>query len=402
MKTQALKFKRTIAQPPSEVYRMLTRASLLRTWLCDAAQLDARKGGRVYLYWNAGYAVTGECTAAEPGKKVAFTWQGKGDPGPSQAVITLKGNDGSTAVTLTHEVGTGKAWKATTEGMGHEWNNGLDNLKSVLETGEDLRLVRRPMLGITGMAQNDAETAAKLGMPVTTGIRIGGTVPGMGAEAAGLQADDVIVGMGKTKVQRFPQLTASLSQHKAGDTIPVMFYRGQQKHVLPMTLSRRPPVPMPATGMELAARAREMFERDDAELAQLFENVSEEDAGCRPAPDEWSAKDVLAHIIQSERGALDFHMQVVSDSEPWFDDFDNELHARPLGLRRLFPTVQALLDELKRAEAETVAFLEALPPEYIAQKRNYWRLCQNFYLGPTHVQTHADQIRKAIAAARKM
>jgi uncharacterized protein YndB with AHSA1/START domain len=402
MKIQTLKIKRTIAQPPGEVYRMLTRAALLRTWLCDAAQFDARKGGRVYLYWNAGDAVTGTVTAAEPNKKVAFTWQGSGDPGLSKVIVALKGDNASTALTLAHEVGVGKAWKAITEVMEQRWNDRLDNLKSVLETGEDLRLVRRPMLGITGMAQNDAETAAKLGVPVTSGIRIGGTVPGMGAEAAGLHADDVIVAMGKTKVQRFPQLTAALSQQKAGDTIPVAFYRGPQKHVLPMTLSRRPPVPMPATGMELAARAREMFERDDAELAQLFEGVSEEDAGCRPAPDEWSAKDVLAHIIQSERAALDFYMQVVSDSEPWFDDFDNELHARPLGLRRVFPAVPALLDELKRAEAETVAFLESLPPGYIAQKRNYWRLCQAFYFAPTHVHTHAEQIRNAIAAARKM
>jgi uncharacterized protein YndB with AHSA1/START domain len=400
MKTQTVRFKRSLAQPPSEVYRMLTRAALARTWLCDAAQLDARKGGRVYLYWNVGYTVTGTFTAADPNKKVAFTWQGSGEPAPSRVQIALKDDDGCTALTLTHEIGAGKAWQTTAAGMEHEWNNSLDNLKSVLETGEDLRIVRRPMLGITNMSPNDAETAAKLGVPVTTGIRIGGTVPGMGAEAAGLQPDDVIVGMGKTKIQRFSHIADALGQQKAGDTIPVTYYRGGQKQVKPMTLSRRPPVPMPATGAELAAHVRGRFERDEAALAQLFEGVSEAQAGTRAAPNEWSAKDVLAHLIQSERASVEFYTQVVSDSEPWFDDFDNELHARPGALQHLHPTIGALLDELKRAQAETLAFLAALPPEYIARKRNYWRLCQNFTLGPSHEQAHVDQIRAALAAVR--
>ena len=58
-KTQTIKLKRTIAQPAREVYRTFTRTSILRTWMCDAAQIDARKGGRLYVYWNDGYYSTG-------------------------------------------------------------------------------------------------------------------------------------------------------------------------------------------------------------------------------------------------------------------------------------------------------------------------------------------------------
>ncbi len=402
-KTQSLTFKRPIAQPSAEVYRMLTRASLLRTWLCDAAQADVRRGGRLYLYWNMGYHVVGEFTAAEPNKKLAFTWHGKTDPGPSKVQVTLKEKDGCTTVTLTHGgFGAGKAWAATAHAMETEWANALENLQSVLETGEDVRIVRRPMLGITGMSQLDAEAAAKLGVPVKTGIRIGGAVDGMGAQAAGLQADDVVISIGKTKTARFPTIAQALEQHKAGDTVPVTFYRGKEKLTRPMTLSRRPLPPMPATGAELAESVRQIVERDDLDLAALFEGVSEAEAGTRPAPDEWSAKDVLTHLITSERGQQDNITYIVSDSEPWFDDFDNELHARPRSLLTMYPTVQALLDELKRSEAETLALLAALPPEYIARKRNYWRVCMTFFLGPTHVQTHYQQIRAAIAAARAM
>jgi uncharacterized protein YndB with AHSA1/START domain len=401
-KPSTLVFKRALSQPPAEVYRLFTRASLLRIWLCDAAQADARKGGRVYIYWNEGYWVTGEFTALDPNRKVAFTWQGKTDPGPSRVTIALKEKDGGTALTLTHSgLGAGKAWANFRAEVEHDWPNALDNLQSVLETGEDLRIVRRPMLGITNMSQNDAETAAKLGVPVTTGIRIGGTVDGMGAQAAGLQADDVLIGIGAAKIQRFPHIGQALGKHRAGDTVPVTFYRGAQKHTLPMTLSRRPPVFLPATGAELAEYVRRFYARDDAELAKLFEGVAEAEADKRPAPGEWSAKEVLTHLIQSERSSVDFYTYVVSDTEPWFDDFDNELTARPKSLLTLFPTIAVLLQELKRSEAETLAFLAALPPEYIAQKRNYWRLCSAFLPGATHVQAHVDQIRNAIAAARQ-
>jgi uncharacterized protein YndB with AHSA1/START domain len=401
-KTQTLKLKRTIAQPPAEVYRALTRTSVLRTWFCDAAQADVRKGGRLYLYWNEGYRVIGEFTAAEPGKQVAFTWHGNGEPEPTQVQIKLKEKNGGTALTLEHSgMGAGKKWNGAAEALAHEWENALDNLQSVLETGEDLRLVRRPMLGITGFSELDTEAAAKLGVPVKQGIRIGGTVPGMGAEAAGLKADDVVVSIGKTKLTHFPHISLALQQHHAGDAVPVTFYRGAEKLTLPMTLSRRPLPPLPATGAELAEVARKIYEADDAAIAQVFEGVSEEEAGKRPDPKEWSAKEVLTHLIVSERGTQDGISWMLTDSEPWFDDFDNDLDARPRALLSLHPTVGALLNELKRCEAETLALLAALPPEFIARKRNYWRLCLGTLQPPTHVQTHLEQMRAAIEAAQK-
>jgi hypothetical protein len=63
--------------------------------------------------------------------------------------------------------------------------------------------------------------------------------------------------------------------------------------------------------------------------------------------------------------------------------------------------VSALLEALQRAEAETVALLASLPPDYLARKRNYWRLCFGLLQGPSHVIQHFDQIRNAIAAAKR-
>lgn len=400
-KTQTITLKRVIAAPAAEVYRMFTRASNVRTWFCDAAQVDARKGGRLYFWWNDDYQVMGQFTAAEPGKKLAFTWRGHAEPDASRAQVTLKEKDGHTTVKVAHTLGAGKAWAQTAEGLEGGWKNSLENLQSVLETGEDLRITRRPMLGITSMEELTPDMAARLGVPVANGIRIGDTVEGMGARAAGLQADDVVVSIGKTKLTRFQHIAPALQPHHAGDTVPVTFYRGAQKHTLPMTLSRRPLPAMPATGAELAEQVRALYSADEAALAKVFEGVTEAEASRRAEPKEWSAKEVLTHLITGERGTADFLSEMLTDSERWYDDFDNELDARPASLIAVHPTINALLDELKRAQAEVTASLAALPSEVVARKRTYWRICFNFMAqGPTHVTTHLAQIQKALAAAR--
>lgn len=399
-KIKTLKLKRAIAQPASDVYRALTRASALRAWMCDAAQVDARKTGRLYVYWNDGYYATGQFTTADPDRKLAFTWHGQGEPEASRVQITLKEKGGQTTVTLTHTLGSGKAWAEAAKGLEAGWVSALENLQSVLETGEDLRIMRRPMLGIMGFSELDDETAARLGTPVKRGIRIGGTVEGMGAHAAGLRADDVLVSIGKTKLTHNVHIPLALQPHHAGDTLPVTFYRGAEKMTLPMTLSRRPLPALPATAAELAEQMRQNYARDEIELAKLFEGASEDEAGRRPEPKEWSAKEVLTHLITSERGTTDFISETVTDSERWYDNFDNDVNVYPAGLLKTYPTVSALLNALKQAEAETVAVLESLPPDYLARKRNYWRLCFGLLQGPSHVVQHLDQIRNAIASAR--
>ena len=99
-------------------------------------------------------------------------------------------------LTLEHSrIGAGKAWGAVAGEFQQEWEKSLENLAAVLETGEDLRLTRRPMMGI-GVSDFDAEIARQMGVPVSKGIRLDAVVAGMGAEAAGLQPGDVIVRMG--------------------------------------------------------------------------------------------------------------------------------------------------------------------------------------------------------------
>ena len=149
MNSQAVISKRTVNAPPAEAYRAFTRAVALREWMCDVATTDVRVGGRLYFWWNSGYYTSGEFTALEPDKEVAFTWHGRGEPGTTQVQVSFAATEGGTEVTLTHSgFGAGPEWDEPRQDSEHGWGIGLENLQSVLETGQDLRLVCRPMLGI--------------------------------------------------------------------------------------------------------------------------------------------------------------------------------------------------------------------------------------------------------------
>jgi uncharacterized protein YndB with AHSA1/START domain len=400
VKTQIVKFKRMVNAPPKEVYRAFTNSTALREWCCDVATTDPRKGGRFYVWWNSGYYASGEFTALTPDKKIAFLWHGRGEPGATRVQIAFAAKNGGTLVTLVHRgFGAGQKWAKVIKEAHAGWSQGLENLQSVLETGWDLRFVHRPMLGI-GVDEFNASIAAKLGVPVTEGIRLGSVIEGMGAQAAGLQKDDVLVRLGRKKLTGYPTLVTALQPHHAGDEVAVVFYRGAEKKTVAMKLSGRPLPDVPPTAEGLAEAARKMYAELDAELAQCFAGVSEADAAHSPALGEWSAKETVAHLITGERDTHAAIADLIGGQERWADDYPGNIAARISVTVSMFPTVSALLEELARNEAGTVAMLAVLPSEFVARHGSYWRLGYNLLQTPEHTRQHMAQIRAAIAAAR--
>lgn len=401
----SLKFKTVVAAPPAEVYRAFTHATALRDWLADAAQTAPRPGGRLYLYWASSYSVTGAYRTLAPGVRVEFNWHGAGEPEPSRVQVKLKAKDGGTAVQLTHShLGTGKKWAAALIEIQHGWETSLENLKSVLETGIDLRTARLPRLGIF-LDDSSAEALARAGAPVSTGTLLAGTAEGSGAHAAGLQKGDVIVRMDGHKITSdFGSLRPVLAEHKAGDEVTVVYYRGAEKRTTKMTLSARPaPPPLPATGAALAEIAHKNYAAFIGDLRARLAGVSEAEAEHVPAPNEWNLKELVAHFIACER-----------DLQAWIADMLNDntvgdsLEFRPNVTVRLAAIVArynhlaALLDELQAAAAETVALLAALPEAFVARKHMYARAATWIMnVVPGHLgDEHGDQLTATLAAAR--
>ena len=398
MSRTTISLEQRIAAPPSEVYRAFTNSTALREWLCDAAMVVPRKDGRLQLGWNSGFHATGEFTKVVPNERLSFTWHGKGEPGPTRVRVDFRPEGEATLVALVHKgIGTGKKWAKAAEEIRDGWEESLENLRSVLETGHDLRFTRRPMMGILPDTLT-VEAAAKLGVPVAKGILLGGVVEGMGAEAAGLQKGDVITRIGEAKVRDYPDLQAALQRHHAGDEVAVTYYRGAEKARTALTLSGRPVEEPPATAAALSA-ALSATEADYLDrLAAAFEGVEDARARRRPAAGEWSADEVLCHLIVEARATQHFITQLVGGQEPWTDEWTGNLDVAHAGLLAVFPNSGGLLKELRRNRAETWAILAALPDEFVARKGSYWRMAYGLSEGRLHDEEHLLQVQTALAA----
>ncbi|MGF7430529.1 trypsin-like peptidase domain-containing protein [Thermoanaerobacterium thermosaccharolyticum] len=82
--------------------------------------------------------------------------------------------------------------------------------------------VERPIMGVS-VQEVTSQDAAQYNIPV--GLYIAQVQQGSGADAAGLQAGDVITAVDGTKVDTFDSLQSIITKHKIGDTITVTFWR---------------------------------------------------------------------------------------------------------------------------------------------------------------------------------
>ncbi len=401
MAKQPIIVTRTIAAAPETVFRALTNATALREWFCDVALFDPTPGANFYCAWNSGYYATGQVLKLDAPRKLTLGWHGRGEPAPTEAKITVAKKKAGAVVTVTHAgAGTGKKWGPAAAEIAAGWEKGLENLQSVLETGEDLRFTLRPMLGVSGLEELTDALVARLKLPVTRGVYIDGTVEGMGARAAGLQKDDVMVTLSKHKLWNYPSLLTALGGHRAGDTVEVVYYRDGAKQKTQMTLSKRPLPAIPATAVELAAALRANYAASDTELEHALAGITEAEADFRAGPDEWTVKEVVAHLLLGERDTHPYLVEWIASDERPQPGYQGNSHLRTRATAEAYGTLAALVDELKRHEAETVAVAAGLPEAFVAEKRTYWRMASTLLQNNTHIAEHSAQIAAAVAAAR--
>lgn len=390
-----------IAAEPNLVYQYLTNSTALREWFADIATVRTQPGGHFFVAWNDGYFAAGEFKTLQEPEHVAYSWHGKLEPAATLVDIQLSAANGGTQVAVEHSgIGDGDDWAGVAGEFQKGWEYGLNNLASVLETGEDLRFTRRPMLGII-VGEFNAGVAADLGVPVSDGIRLDSVVADMGAGAAGLQTDDVVVGINDTAITDWASLNVGLSGHQAGDTVRVTFYRGAEKRETDMLLSGRPIPEMPQTAAELAEDARNQYAANGEQLDSFLSEISEEEASFRPGDGDWSVKDTLAHLILGERGFQQWVGNLVGGYVGLFDGWGGNLQFINEAILAVFPTVGALNEELKRSRQETAALLANLPDDFMQRKNSFWQIAYGFADDSfSHDDVHMEQMQAAVTAAR--
>ena len=382
-------------------FEAATRASELREWLCDEAWTDSRVGGRWEVRWRSGFRVEGKFTALDAPHRAAWTWLGTGEPGPTAVEFTVEPAEGGVQVQVLHTgFGPGAEWNSMLAESEDGWTDGLDNLRSTLETGVDLRFARRPFLGIHFDIMS-AERAAKEGIATEQGIYLNETVEDGAARAAGLGKGDVIVAIGGIETPGYNELLEALSACRAGDAVPVRVVRGQVRETVQVTLGERPSQELPSGAGELAEVLAAQYREQDAALKAALGQVSDEEAGQQPAEGEWSVKEVLAHLSLVERDQHCYLGVIALDG--WLDTGPTNptaLTGRLAAALAVIPTLDGLLERLRADEAETVEFVRRLPDEAVAHKARFRRIAQYMTGLPEHTHEHAEQVRSTLAAIR--
>jgi hypothetical protein len=221
----------------------------------------------------------------------------------------------------------------------------------------------------------------------------------MGAERAGLQKDDVLVEMnGHPLKNDAGSLPNAIAGRKGGDVIDVVFYRGAEKKTVAMELSKRPMPDVPASPLELARQARALYELALSELEQCFEGFNDGQAMRRPDANEWSALEVLAHLIFNERFNIMLLNSLIDGYEITTDGIGGNINAQVEAMVKANPSIGMMIDELRRTVEELLAFVERIPGDFPANKGSYYRFGSGLLQFNFHLSGHNQQIREALAA----
>ncbi|MFN2285318.1 MAG: SRPBCC domain-containing protein [Anaerolineae bacterium] len=391
-----LEFTRTFHVPPEEVYYAFTQAAAWQQWCCDLAETDPRPDGYLFIC-TEGYCACGTYTELEENRRVAFTWHGVDEP-PTLVEVTLEAKGSGTQMTfgVTNQ-GTAEAWAEKASVFEKAWGHALENLQAVLETGSGLQ--RRPILGVMGGQDLTPEAAAELDVPVQGGFQIFEPLEGMGAAAAGLQKDDVIVEIDGTPLLTAAALGPVMDKHQPGDKVGIVFYHGSERKTATLELSARPLPEVPPTAQAMVDTLCDIYTQQTATLTEFLADVPESRLTWTPDAIKWSVKHVIAHLLTTERAVHAWlaRLQFGMDTINWGSHDETWVRA----IADSYPTTAALLEALQQAQTETLNIVATLPEAFVAHKGTYTRVGTILTQGlPYHTGIHFDQIRRALAEAQ--
>lgn len=404
-KSNDIVFEKLIHAPADLIYRHFTSATAVREWLCHISTSNPEEGGWFNFAWNNGYYASGHFINLLPDEAISMAWIGKNEPNWTVVEVTINptGNKDINLVKVFQKgFGVGDAWDTARQRIVSGWEVGLNNLKSTLEEGIDLRIANRPVIGIypEDVANLNESTQKSLNIPINYGVLVTEPLPDYGATKAGIQKNDVIHEIGGKKVENIRSLTILVNTYKPGDQLKVAVYRGQESIVFSVETMAQGLQEVPGSAEELAkALESQNFAALEA-LEAVLSDISETEASFSPEPEEWSAKEVLVHLIHDEREIHRWMNDLVSDQERFYVTWPGDRLFRIRATLTSYPNIDSLIAELRRSLKETIASVAFLDQSFTRRKASYRRLAIELLGATKHIYEHIEQIKNNILTAR--
>jgi hypothetical protein len=137
-------------------------------------------------------------------------------------------------------------------------------------------------------------------------------------------------------------------------------------------------------------------------VVAALENISDRELDARPAPDKWTAREIVHHLADSEMTSAIRLRRLVVEDNPVIVGYDQEEFARRLYYDR---PVTASLDAFRAARESTAQILDRLGDAEWSRQGTHsesgsYGMADWLRIYAEHAHKHADQIRRARTSAR--
>lgn len=100
------------------------------------------------------------------------------------------------------------------------------------------------------------------------------------------------------------------------------------------------------------------FEEDKETVIKFFSSISKDKLEYRYQPKKWSIKEVLQHIIDTERIFMYRMLRIARKDMTPIEGFDQDIYIKPSGADK--KTIEALLEEFKTTRLYSINLLSSI------------------------------------------
>jgi len=151
--------------------------------------------------------------------------------------------------------------------------------------------------------------------------------------------------------------------------------------------------------MDADTRAKlvEQYRAGEDDFRSAVAGITDAELDARPAPDEWTAREVIHHLADSEMRSAIRLRQLIAEDSPVIQGYDEAHYAKALHYQR---PIGGSLDAAAAARRTSAELLAQLTPEEwnrsgTHEESGAYSVEDWLRIYASHAHDHAEQIRRA-------